>query len=164
MTFTIDAIKEYERLFQMMGSSKSKTHHIKQLRSLMQLCGASPTNYQIARYVKIIGKDTFSFGDFLDIMSRQMETFEENNVDKLLFEFFAHHDPRLNTPKEGFVSVKELRELLCNNGRDRDGSNQVNVKDFDTFLEKNGIGTSVQLISVVKFIQLFGNKATGNTK
>jgi Ca2+-binding EF-hand superfamily protein len=153
---SVEAIKEYETIFQTLTENNTKTLPKRKLATMLRLCGASPTRQQIKTYEEKMNVNDFTFGDFLDVLTQHMDTPIERELDDLMYKFFALHDTNLGTIKEGFVSVDEIIKSLCKTGPD-----PVPMVKLRDFLNKNGLNES-GFISISKFIQLFGYNNNNN--
>jgi hypothetical protein len=122
-----------------------------QLLPLMRLCGTSPTSDQLEQYERMLDKNMFTFGDFLDVLATHRNTGKEENMEKLLYRFFAHHDENIGTENEGFMSIQLLKKLLCSSEKD-----SISEHSLLQFLERNGISIHNDTISITQFMELFG--------
>lgn len=159
MSFTVDSIREYEALFQSMTvGNNTKVLPLSKLQSLMQLCGTSPTRQQLDKYERMVGRDVFSFGDFLDVLAKQMDTEMERQMNHLLYRFFAHCELNENKKMKeedsnyngGQVNTLSLIQLLCHSGPE-----PIPVHLLQNLLDKNDCS---QVISIDQFMKWFGKK------
>ncbi|EFC44524.1 predicted protein [Naegleria gruberi] len=134
--FSIAKIQNYERVYQrVLVDRKQKQKNIKALNiysdlaECLRLCGAAPTSDQLMfhfnQHLKS-GDEFFTFGDFLDILSRQYDLEKDVDYEDIFAKFFV-----LNSFGERYIPIKALKKLLFEMGVDQLKSET----EFDLFVK-----------------------------
>ncbi|KAF0981636.1 hypothetical protein FDP41_012293 [Naegleria fowleri] len=139
--FTVSKIQTYERVYQRVlqqkqMKNKQQPHHsfktlniYSDLALCLRLCGASPTtDHLMLHYNQHLkhSDESFTFGDFLDFLSKQYELERDMDYKDIFVKYFV-----LNSYGEKMLSVNLLKELLFESGLDP----LTDSEEFDRFIK-----------------------------
>ncbi|KAG2387697.1 hypothetical protein C9374_001291 [Naegleria lovaniensis] len=139
--FTVSKIQTYERVYQRVlqqkqQKNKQQPHHsfktlniYSDLALCLRLCGASPTtDHLMLHYNQHLkhSDESFTFGDFLDFLSKQYELERDTEYKDIFVQYFV-----LNSYGEKMLSINCLKELLFESGLDP----LTDAEEFDRFVK-----------------------------
>jgi calmodulin len=137
---TEEQIAEFKEAFALFDKDGDGCITSKELGIVMRSLGQNPTEAELQSYINEVDKNkngTIDFPEFLALMSKKMETRENEEDIKEAFRVF-------DKDNTGFISVAELRHVLTSIGEklnddevdellreaDADGDGQINWQDF----------------------------------
>ncbi|CAL9124399.1 unnamed protein product [Musa acuminata var. zebrina] len=153
---TEEQISEFQEAFCLFDKDGDGCITLEELGTVIKSLGQNPSEeelHEMIREVDSDGNGTIEFGEFLNLMSRKVKSFEyggqfdrscsslqETNVEEELKEAFKVFDKDQN----GYISASELRNVMMNLGEkltdeevdqmireaDLDGDGQVNYEEF----------------------------------
>jgi centrin-1 len=143
---TLDEIEEVKEAFDLFDTDKSGTVEPKELKLAMETLGFDAKNATLFHMVSDLDDDAsgaIDFGEFLDLITRQLTDNESRIEIKKIFNLF-------DTEKTGRINIKNLRKIVKDLGEslseddlldliekgDSDGDGQVTFEDFYNIMTK----------------------------
>lgn len=129
INWTEDQIAEFKEAFAWFDKDGDGTITKDELRTVMQSLGQNPTDQELVAMIAEVdddGNEEIDFGEFLQLMARNMQDIEEDKIISTGFSVF-------DTDGDGYISIDDLRNIMQSLGEQLTEDQLADImRDIDT--------------------------------